>query len=185
MTPSVLVEPNGGQSSDQNKLDDAKQPINMQPIDTAAEEPPVPPVLQKLQKWADYPSFGQCVAPTRFIPGKTPLAQEILDNWTLDSPPKYPHTVRTFIEATAARGDHIGAFIDLANHTCLYSQDLPDNVEYEQVQLVAKQLPSQQAIDRVAAVANAYWARHPDRAIAIHCAYGATLRTHDGGQCPC
>lgn len=118
-------------------------------------------------------SFGTCVAPTRFVPGKTPLAQEILDNWTLDTPPKYPHTVASLIEATATRGDRIGAFLDLANHTCLYSQDLPGDVEYVQVQLVAKQLPSQQAIDRVAAAANDFWARHPTRAIAIHCAYGA------------
>lgn len=112
------------------------------------------------------------MTPTRFVPGKTPLAQEILDNWTLDTPPKHPHTVASLINASAARGDHIGAFLDLANHSCLYAQDLPADVEYVQVQLVAKQLPSQQAIDRVAAAANAFWERHPGRAIAIHCAYG-------------
>ncbi len=117
-------------------------------------------------------SFGTLVAPTRFIPGKTPLAQDILDNWTLEEPPQYPHTVATLMAAAAAQGDRIGAFMDLANHACLYADDIPEHVEYMQVQLVAKQLPSFQAIDLVAHHAHAYWARHPDRAIAIHCAYG-------------
>ena len=30
------------------------------------------PVLQKLQKWADYPSYGTSVAATKFLPMKVP-----------------------------------------------------------------------------------------------------------------
>ena len=80
---------------------------------------PVPSVLKKLMKWGSYQrcgicpmiippchacdlpsamgsvapssySFGQRVGPTHFIPGKTPLGEEILANWTLDQPPKVP-----------------------------------------------------------------------------------------------
>lgn len=131
-----------------------------------------PPVLQKLAKWAAYPSFGQRAGATRFIPGKTPLAEEILANWTLEEPPKYPHSVPRFMEAVRQRGDDIGMFIDLSNHDCLYAQDLPVHVEYRHIELVAKVYPSAKAIDLVIHTANEFWSRKPDMAVAIHCAYG-------------
>jgi alpha-glucan,water dikinase len=52
---------------------------------------------------------------------------------------------------------------------------MPDSLDYEHVQLVAKVLPSQQAIDAVERIARSFWAQHPDHYIAIHCAYGALL----------
>lgn len=62
--------------------------------------------------------------------------------------------------------------IDLANHDCLYIDDVPPSVEYSHIQLVAKVLPPQEAIDEVEQVAKEFWSRHPDKYIAIHCAYG-------------
>ena len=56
--------------------------------------PEVPTVLGKLQKWADYAAVGAPVWPTRFIPMKTPMSREILDNWSLPDAPKHPLTVR-------------------------------------------------------------------------------------------
>ena len=62
--------------------------------------------------------------------------------------------------------------IDLANHDCLYADDIPEDVQYAHIQLVAKVLPPKEAIDEVERVAQRYWELHPDRHIAIHCAYG-------------
>lgn len=42
---------------------------------------------------ADYSSVGAPVWPTEFIPMKTPMSREILDNWSLPGPPKHPLTV--------------------------------------------------------------------------------------------
>ena len=41
------------------------------------------------------------------------------------------------------------------------------------VMLSAQELPSREAVREVIAVADAFWAAHPDDYIAIHCAYGA------------
>lgn len=76
----------------------------------------VPTVLTKLQKWGDYASFGEPVAPTRFIPMKTPLSHEILDNWQLPESPKHRLTVQTLLEAQHAAGRRVGLLLDLANH---------------------------------------------------------------------
>jgi hypothetical protein len=62
--------------------------------------------------------------------------------------------------------------IDLANHECLYADDIPSNLEYAHVQLVAKVLPPQEAIDEVQRTAQGFWKRRPGDFIAIHCAYG-------------
>jgi hypothetical protein len=62
--------------------------------------------------------------------------------------------------------------IDLANHECLYADDIPANLEYAHVQLVAKVLPPQEAIDEVQRTAQGFWKRRPGDFIAIHCAYG-------------
>lgn len=40
------------------------------------------------------------------------------------------------------------------------------------LQLVAKVFPSQKALEKVKKAVAEYWDRHPDRYIAIHCAYG-------------
>ncbi len=39
--------------------------------------------------------------------------------------------------------------------------------------LCTQELPSREAVREVIAVADAFWAAHPDEYIAIHCAYGA------------
>ncbi|KAI7835650.1 hypothetical protein COHA_010442 [Chlorella ohadii] len=139
------------------------------------EPPPAdttPTVLNKLQKWADYAAVGTPVWPTKFIPMKTPMSREILDNWSLPGPPKHPLTVPLLLEGQAAQGRTVGLIIDLANHDCLYSDDVPDTVEYEHVQLIAKVLPSREAIDEVERIARSFWSEQPNQYIAIHCAYG-------------
>ena len=40
------------------------------------------------------------------------------------------------------------------------------------MQLVAKILPAQQAMNRVIEIADRFWETHPDQYIGIHCAYG-------------
>eukprot|EP00878_Enallax_costatus_P025100 GHUV01026821.1.p1 GENE.GHUV01026821.1~~GHUV01026821.1.p1 ORF type:complete len:187 (+),score=37.54 GHUV01026821.1:753-1313(+) len=138
----------------------------------------VPTVLTKLQKWGDYDSWGEPVWPSRFIPMKTPLSQEILDNWQLSNPPKHRLTVADIITAQAAAGRHIGLILDLSNHDCLYISDVPPTVEYLHVQLVAKELPPLEFVQEVGAAANQYWSRHRDSYIAIHCAYGEWSRDY-------
>ncbi|GAB4819930.1 hypothetical protein N2152v2_006976 [Parachlorella kessleri] len=167
--------------------------------DATAEDASQSTVLSKLKKWGDYASVGAPVRPTRFIPMKTPLSREIISNWTLGDGPKHSLTVPELIEGEAARGRVVGKIIDLvsgqaggqdaaagvlpplekracvlvqANHECLYEEDVPNWVEYAHVQLVAKVLPPQDAIEEVARIANEYWGRCPDKYIAIHCAYG-------------
>lgn len=55
---------------------------------------------------------------------------------------------------------------------CLYDCDIPSDVQYLHVQLVAKELPPLEFVREVARAANNFWAKHPDLYIAIHCAYG-------------
>lgn len=76
----------------------------------------MPTVLTKLQKWGDYESFGEPVWPTKFIPMKTPLSHEILDNWQLPEAPKHRLTVSTLLEAEKAAGRRVGLLLDLSNH---------------------------------------------------------------------
>lgn len=132
-----------------------------------------PTVLTKLQKWADYESIGQPVSPTMFLPMKTPMSREIIENWSLEDPPRHVLTVQELIESQNKVQRRVGMIIDLANHECLYQDDLPEGgLEYAHVQLVAKVLPSKDAVDEVECVAKEFWSRHPDQYIAIHCAYG-------------
>ncbi|KAL4422635.1 hypothetical protein ABPG75_008832 [Micractinium tetrahymenae] len=138
----------------------------------AEEASATPSVLTKLQKWADYEAMGSPVWPTNFVPCKTPMSKEILDNWSLPEAPRHPLTVPLLLARQAALGREVGLIIDLANHDCLYSDDVPDSVEYEHVQLIAKVLPSREAINEVERIAKSFWAEHPSRFIAIHCAYG-------------
>lgn len=85
---------------------------------------------------------------------------------------------------------------------CRYSDDMLDSLEYEHVQvgdvsrnaaagaaaahacaasrapprrlpqLIAKVLPSREAINEVERIAKSFWREHPEKFIAIHCAYG-------------
>lgn len=149
--PSATAEvPNGDQNGDGTK----------------------PSVLSKLQKWADYPSVGNPVNPTKFLPMKTPMSLEIISNWSLEQPPKHSLTVPELLSSQDVTGRCVGMIIDLANHECLYAEDLPGSLEYTHIQLVAKVLPPFEAINAVAAAAAEFWARRPGDYIAIHCAYG-------------
>lgn len=135
------------------------------------DEPPS--VLQKLQKWGDYSAYGETVAPTKFLPMKTPLGSEILLDWNLEEPPRHPLTISQLQEDQAKKGRKIGMIIDLSNHETLYGADLKESdIVYERVPLVAKVFPTQQAVNKVVEKAEAYWGEHPNHCIAIHCAYG-------------
>eukprot|EP00879_Flechtneria_rotunda_P018145 GHRR01019031.1.p1 GENE.GHRR01019031.1~~GHRR01019031.1.p1 ORF type:complete len:191 (+),score=41.24 GHRR01019031.1:256-828(+) len=146
----------------------AGQPETAEPTDVSH----VPTVLTKLQKWGDYESFGQPVWPTRFIPMKTPLSVEILDDWQLSEQPKHRLTVGDLLAAQTAAGRHIGLLLDLTNHDCLYACDTPASVKYCHVNLVAKELPPLEYVREVGKVANTHWSQHKTDHIAIHCAYG-------------
>lgn len=144
----------------------------------AEKDVSTPTVLTKLKKWADYESVGNPVWPTRFLPMKTPMSNEIIHNWSLENPPKHTLTVETLVEGQErVYGRRVGLIIDLANHECLYKDDmlpLQDKygLEYAHIQLVAKELPPRSAIDKVERVAKEFWARKPEEHAAIHCAYG-------------
>lgn len=140
----------------------------------------MPTVLTKLKKWADYASVGDPVEPTKFLPMKTPMSVEIIENWSLEHAPKHTLTIEELIESQERDyGRHVGLIIDLANHECLYLDDILSHnqkstriLEYAHIQLVAKVLPPKSAIDQVERVAREFWSRKPDDYIAIHCAYG-------------
>ncbi len=74
------------------------------PAEAAPTSQHVPTVLTKLQKWGDYETFGEPVWPSRFIPMKTPLSQEILDGWQLQQQPKHRLTVQDLLAAQTAAG---------------------------------------------------------------------------------
>ena len=63
---------------------------------------------------------------------------------------------------------------DCVHPDCLYDIDIPSDVEYIHVQLVAKELPPLEFVREVGRAASGFWAAHPDQYIAIHCAYGET-----------
>lgn len=90
---------------------------------------------QKLEKWAALEAVGGPVAPTNFIPCKTPLSAEILANWSLPQPAEHPLTVASLLEGQAAAGRRVGMILDLSNHATLYRQDLTDGLGYEHVQV--------------------------------------------------
>jgi hypothetical protein len=71
----------------------------------------------------------QPVWPSRFIPMKTPLSEEILDSWELPEPPKHRLTVPDLLAAQAAAGRRVGLLLDLSNHDCLYASDVPSSVQ--------------------------------------------------------
>mmetsp|Transcript_35137 Transcript_35137/g.88962 ORF Transcript_35137/g.88962 Transcript_35137/m.88962 type:complete len:468 (-) Transcript_35137:650-2053(-) len=134
--------------------------------------PSLPTVLKKLQKWGDYAAFGEVVRPTRLIPMKTPLSSEILASWSLPEAPRHRLTVRELLDAQRALGRRVGLILDLSNHDCLYTADIPAGVAYTHIHLVAKELPPATFVSEVCDTVRAWWAQHPDDYIAVHCAYG-------------
>lgn len=146
----------------------------------ATEEVAMPSVLTKLKKWADYASIGDPVQPTKFLPMKTPMSKEIIEHWSLEHAPKHTLTIEELIDTQERdHGRHVGLIIDLANHDCLYLDDILSHngkttriLEYVHIQLIAKVLPPKSSIDHVERVAREFWSRKPDDYIAIHCAYG-------------
>ena len=112
------------------------------------------------------------------------MSDETIQNWSLEHPPKHVLTIRRLIESQEREhGRKVGLIIDLANHDCLYIDDLlayneevgarrEAIVEYVHVGLVAKELPPQEVIDQVQDVAREFWERKPDSYICLHCCYG-------------
>lgn len=87
-----------------------------------------------LQKWGDYDAFGDAVAPTHFVPMKTPLGSEIIDNWDQDQPPRDPLTLDILVESQNRKARTLGMIIDLSNHETLYAADLKNHcIKYERV----------------------------------------------------
>ena len=132
---------------------------------SGAARPPPPPQ-------GDYESVGQPVQPSRFVPMKTPMSEEIISNWSLPAPPRNSLTVAQMLAGQAAQARRVGLIIDLANHSCLYDEDVPPGLAYAHIGLVAKVLPSRESIGEVVRTADAFWAEHPDLYVGIHCAYG-------------
>lgn len=87
------------------------------PVCSPVRSLPARPGCHPLQ--ADYPAMGSPVRPTRFIPCKTPMSNEILDNWSLADAPQHALTVPVLLQTQAAAGRRVGLIIDLANHDCL------------------------------------------------------------------
>ena len=69
-----------------------------------------------VQKWGDYASFGEPVAPSKFIPMKTPLSPTLLAD-----PAAFENvlTLPAFLEAQLKLGRKVGSIIGPCNHDCL------------------------------------------------------------------
>ena len=83
-------------------------------------------VLTKLQKWGDYESCGENVGKTKFVPMKTPLSLEFLDQME-----KYAHILtveKMLYEQRETKQREVTMIIDLSNHECLYEEDIPKEV---------------------------------------------------------
>ncbi len=68
---------------------------------------------------------------------KTPMSSEIVNNWSLEGPPKHVLTISSLLEEERAKGREIGLIIDLSNHETLYAEDLTTalNVQYAHIQV--------------------------------------------------
>lgn len=87
-----------------------------------------------VQKWGDYDALGEAVAPTKFVPMKTPLGREILEDWNLEEPPRHPLSIAILQKQQTLHGKRIGMIIDLSNHDSLYGADLLETgIQYERV----------------------------------------------------
>ena len=136
-------------------------------FNTAVTDTNVPTVLNKLQKWGDYASFGEPVAPSKFIPMKTPLSPTLLAD-----PAAFENvlTLPAFLEAQLKLGRKVGLIIDLSNHDCLYHDGVPADVRRVHVRNVAKSVPDVAVVSEAVAVAADFWASNPDEHVATHCA---------------
>lgn len=100
---------------DQASLRDAKTEPSILNEALTQLPPELPSVLRKLVKWGDFAAVGTPIHPTRFVPCKTPLSRQILENWTLPEPPVYPLTVPQLLEEQQALGRRVGLILDLSN----------------------------------------------------------------------
>eukprot|EP00899_Mesostigma_viride_P026490 jgi/Mesvir1/7025/Mv09153-RA.1 len=125
-------------------------------------------VQHKLNKWQDYEDFGTPVLPSKFIPMKTPLSRNILNN--IGAAPS--HTVTSFLDQQRRLGRHVGLIIDLTNHDCIYEEERPDHVQHVQIRCTAKVYPARSELDQVISLATSFWKKNPEQYIAIHCSYG-------------
>ncbi|CAL6446374.1 unnamed protein product [Bathycoccus prasinos] len=127
-------------------------------------------VLTKLQKWGDYESCGENVGKTKFVPMKTPLSLEFLDQME-----KYAHILtveKMLYEQRETKQREVTMIIDLSNHECLYEEDIPKEVHRVHVRNIAKSIPNIECCAKVMREATKHWKKHPEQYIAIHCAYG-------------
>lgn len=70
-----------------------------------------------------------------------PMRQELVDNWRQPQPPAHPWTVPHLLASQEAAGREIGLILDLSNHSCLYTNDIPPGVQHKHIKLVAKASP--------------------------------------------
>jgi alpha-glucan,water dikinase len=99
-------------------------------------------VLHKLQKWADYESYGGPVNPTKFLPMKTPMSSEIIRNWSLEQPPKHVLTIQSLCRDQLEQKRTIGLIIDLSNHETLYAEDLQSVPTLQYVHIPVRYIPA-------------------------------------------
>lgn len=129
----------------------------------------------QIAKWASKPSCGKPVWPTRFIPSKTPLTEELLrQRFPHPGSCTNPHTVPRLLEHCNDHGWPVGLIINLSAQDGLYAAELPPDLPTCHVGLESKRLPSGEDVAKVIQCAAQFWQEHPDSYIAIHCAYGAT-----------
>eukprot|EP01026_Neomeris_dumetosa_P081092 TRINITY_DN9061_c0_g1_i5.p2 TRINITY_DN9061_c0_g1~~TRINITY_DN9061_c0_g1_i5.p2 ORF type:complete len:396 (-),score=29.91 TRINITY_DN9061_c0_g1_i5:1085-2212(-) len=136
----------------------------------------IPSVLRKVDKWLSIENMGEAVGQTKFIPMKTPFSsqmmQSIRQNKEYNQQSTNLLTIDCMLNYQKNLGRDVGLILDVSDHMCLYSQDIPNEIEYQQVRMPSKQIPSRESLRIVFMIAQDFWERQPDKYIAIHCAYG-------------
>jgi hypothetical protein len=68
---------------------------------------------------------------------QTPMSSEIIDSWSLPSPPAHVLTIPGLLAEQRAIGRTIGLIIDLSNHETLYAEDLAEQqgLQYAHIQV--------------------------------------------------
>ena len=133
-------------------------------------------VCAQIAKWASKPSCGKPVWPTRFIPSKTPLTEELLqERFPVPGTCAHPHTVPRLVKHCHAKGWPVGLIINLCAQDGLYAADVPFDLPTFHVGLESKSLPSEEDVAKVIQRAVQFWQEHPDAYIVIHCAYGTPM----------
>lgn len=94
----------------------------------------------QLNKWGDYPSMGEPVWPSRFIPMKTPLTEQLLSAWDPNKACRSPLTLPLVIASCKAKNRRLGMIMNLAGHDCLYEDDIPADVAIHHVRLRSSSL---------------------------------------------